>query len=250
MIRIFQKRRISFILFAFPLGLSLVPSFSSELSSLSMSLPAAQIEPPKKAAPELFTDHEKKILTILSQFRTGLKPDERERLVTFISEESRRYGFEPELIMALISTESSFYNWSSSPKGAIGLMQLIPTTGREMAEINNIVWQGEKDVLFDPFVNIKLGVHYLSMLHLRFKNIELALTAYNYGPGNVRRWIDEGEALPAGYAMKVLKFYERFLAFDMEKQQAAELLADRDDDPSELEEKIPSENVSKVSLRF
>ncbi len=215
-----------------------------------MSPPSAQIEPPKRTAPEFFTDHEKKILTILSQFRTGLKSEEKERLVTFISDESRRYGFEPELIMALISAESSFYNWSSSPKGAIGLMQLVPTTGREMAEINNIVWQEEKDVLFDPFINIKLGIHYLSMLHLRFKSIELALTAYNYGPGNVKRWIDEGEALPAGYAMKVLKFYERFLAFDMEKQPAAGLLAGQDDGPSDLEEKVPSEKVSSVSLRF
>lgn len=247
MIRILQKRKISFLLFTFPLGLFLVPSLSSELSPLSTALPAVQIDLPEKGV--ALTDHEKKILTILSQFRTGLKSDEKERLVSFISDESRRYGFEPELIMALISTESSFYNWSSSPKGAMGLMQLIPTTGREMAEINNIVWQGEKDVLFDPFLNIKLGIHYLSMLHLRFKEIELALTAYNYGPGNVRRWIEEGEALPAGYAMKVLKFYERFLAFDMENQPATELL-NFQDDPVDLDDKVPSENISKVSLRF
>ena len=234
---------------ALPLGLFFVPSFSSELSPLSTSLPSPQILLPKKVALESLTDRERKIFTILSQFRTGLKSDEKERLVTFISDESRQYGFEPELIMALISAESSFYNWSSSPKGAIGLMQLIPTTGREMAEINNIVWQGEKELLFDPFLNIKLGIHYLSMLHLKFKDIELALTAYNYGPGNVRRWIDEGEALPAGYATKVLKFYERFLAFDMEKQEASELL-NVQDDLSDLDEDVPVPPVSKASLRF
>jgi soluble lytic murein transglycosylase len=195
------------------------------------------------------TGREKKLLAILSQFRTGLREEEKERLVIFISEESRRYDFDPELIVALISTESSFYNWSSSPKGAIGLMQIIPTTGRELAEINNIVWQGEKEFLFDPFLNIKLGIHYLSMLHLRFKDIELALSAYNYGPGNIRRWIDEGEPIPAGYATKVLRYYERFLAFDG-KTGASDLVSALDDEPASPEEKVPSPDVSKVSVRF
>lgn len=231
------------------MGLFLVPSFSSELSPLSTAVPSMERRLESEVSGPL-TGREKKILAILSQFRTGLKADEKERLVTFISQESRRYGFEPELIMALISTESSFYNWSSSPNGAIGLMQIIPTTGRELAEINNIVWKGEEEPLFDPFLNIKLGIHYLSMLHLKFKDLELALTAYNYGPGNVRRWIEEGEALPAGYATKVLKYYERFLAFDTEKQDPSSLLAAQDDDPSGLEDKVPSETVSKVSLRF
>lgn len=231
------------------MGLFLVPSLSSELSPLSTAVPSMERRLESEVSGPL-TGHEKKILAILSQFRTGLKADEKERLVTFISQESRRYGFEPELIMALISTESSFYNWSSSPDGAIGLMQIIPTTGKEMAEINNIVWHGEEELLFNPFLNIKLGIHYLSMLHLKFKDIELALTAYNYGPGNVRRWIEEGEALPAGYATKVLKHYEKFLAFDVETQEPSDLLSGRDDDPLDLEDKVPSENISKVSLRF
>src|SRR3569832_333368 len=236
--RIIQKRSISLFLFAFPLGLFLVPSFSSELSTLSAAVPSMESRL-EIEAPGPLTGREKKILAILSQFRTGLKPAEKERLVTFISQESRRYGFEPELIMALISTESSFYNWSSSPNGALGLMQLIPTTGKEMAEINNIVWQGEEELLFNPFLNIKLGIHYLSMLHLKFKDIELALTAYNYGPGNVKRWIEEGEALPAGYATKVLKLYEKFLAFDVDKEEPAGLLAAQDDDPLDLEDNVP-----------
>lgn len=246
--KIIQKRRISSLLLIFPLGFFFALPFSSELSPLSTPLPAAQFPMPEER--ESLTDHEKKILTILSQFKTGLKSDEKERLVSFIGEESRRYGFEPELIMALISTESSFNTWSSSSKGAVGLMQIIPTTGRELAEINNIVWEGENELLFNPFMNIKLGVHYLSMLHLKFRDIELALTAYNYGPGNVRRWIEEGEALPAGYATKVMKYYEKFLAFDMEKQPASDLLNIEEEASPVLEEKLPVADVSKVSLRF
>src|SRR5581483_9182729 len=153
--RIIQKRSILLFLFAFLMGLFLVPSFSSELSPLSTAVPSMERRLESEVSGPL-TGREKKILAILSQFRTGLKADVKERLVTFISQESRRYGFEPELIMALISTESSFYNWSSSPNGAIGLMQIIPTTGRELAEINNIVGKGEEEPLFDPFQTILL----------------------------------------------------------------------------------------------
>ncbi|WDT82573.1 MAG: lytic transglycosylase domain-containing protein [Candidatus Manganitrophus sp.] len=125
-------------------------------------------------------------------------------------QESRRYGFDPELIIAVISTESSFYNWAISPKGAVGLMQIIPTTGKQVAEMNNIVWHG-KDPLFDPFLNIRLGIHYLWMLYLKFGDIHLALTAYNHGPGKVIRWLKAGETIPTRYSEKVLSYYEQFL---------------------------------------
>jgi len=153
---------------------------------------------------------EKKILQILSGFRTGLDKNQEKKLASFIHQESRRYGFDPELIVAVISTESSFYNWAISPKGAIGLMQLIPSTGRQVAEMNDIVWQGE-DPLFDPFLNIRLGIHYLWMLYLKFGDIHLALTAYNHGPGKVVRWLKAGETIPTHYAGKVLSYYAQFL---------------------------------------
>jgi hypothetical protein len=250
------KRKVSLLL-ALPFSFFLLLPFSSELSPLSAALNPAPAEPSERnIRPNMaLTAREKKMVAILSQFKTGLQEREKERLVIFISEESRRYGFDPELIVALISTESSFNNWSSSSKGAIGLMQIVPTTGRELAEINNIVWRGEEELLFDPFLNIKLGVHYLSMLHLRFKDIELALSAYNYGPGNIRRWIDEGEPIPAGYATKVVRSYEKFLAFDMTTQKASDLFDQPDDPPSVDDPALPREktsagDVSKVSVRF
>lgn len=153
---------------------------------------------------------EERIFEILSRFRTGLSESQEKKLASFIHEESRRYGFDPELIIAVISTESSFYNWAISPKGAVGLMQLIPTTGKQVAEMNEIVWHG-KDPLFDPFLNIRLGIHYLWMLYLKFGDIHLALTAYNHGPGRVIRWLKAGEIIPTGYVEKVLSYYEQFL---------------------------------------
>ena len=255
MIQINQKRNV-LLLSIFSFSLFLLTPSSSELSSFSTVLTATPIQESQwRSAQMALTDREKKMVAILSLFKTGLQEREKERLVLFISEESRRYGFDPELIIALISTESSFNNWSSSSKGAIGLMQIVPTTGRELAEINNIVWRGEKEFLFDPFLNIKLGVHYLSMLHLKFKDIELALSAYNYGPGNVKRWMDEGEPIPAGYATKVIKFYEKFLTFNMKTQTVSELLDEQDelptlDEPALPKEKPHSSDISKVSVRF
>ncbi|MBI3802730.1 MAG: lytic transglycosylase domain-containing protein [Nitrospirae bacterium] len=160
----------------------------------------------------------KKVFQILSRFKTGLDAKQEERLAGFIAQESRRYGFDPELIVAVISTESSFYNWSISSKGAVGLMQMIPTTAKEIAEVNHLLWH-EGDPLFDPFINIRLGIHYLWTLYLKFGDLSLALTAYNHGPGKVLRWVKTGDEIPTEYAEKVLAYYQDFLEFGKEKRE-------------------------------
>ncbi len=203
------------------LGLFLFHPLSSDVSlsdphSMPLYLPADPVPhggSAKQGSPHSQGGHsqkEKKIFEILSGFKTGLDKNQEKKLASFIHQESRRYGFDPELIVAVISTESSFYNWAISPKGAVGLMQIIPTTGKQVAEMNNIVWHG-KDPLFDPFLNIRLGIHYLWMLYLKFGDIHLALTAYNHGPGKVIRWLKAGETIPTRYSEKVLSYYEQFL---------------------------------------
>lgn len=223
-----KRRRKAWILPGI-LGVFLLHPFYADLShpepESGPSLPAQVPQPP----PAPFNPHEKaaerreeKILSILSQSVTGLTDEQEIKLASFIGQESRRYGFDPELIAAVISTESSFYNWSTSPKGALGLMQLIPETGRELAEINNIAWHGDNRILFDPFLNIKLGIHYLYSLYLKFGDVELALTAYNYGPGNVIRWLRAGEKIPTKYAKKVFASYEELIG--LEKPELKERL--------------------------
>ncbi|NKE69927.1 lytic transglycosylase domain-containing protein [Nitrospiraceae bacterium HYJII51-Mn-bac16s-1-B09] len=203
------------------LGFFLFHPFSSDVSlsdphNMPLHLPADPVPhegSAKQGSPHSEGGHfrkEKKIFEILSGFETGLDKHQEKKLASFIHQESRRYGFDPELIVAVISTESSFYNWAISPKGAVGLMQLIPTTGKEVAERNDIVWHG-KDLLFDPFLNIRLGIHYLWMLYLKFGDIHIALTAYNYGPGKVVRWLKAGQKIPTNYSEKVLDYYQKFL---------------------------------------
>lgn len=95
-----------------------------------------------------------------------------------IQQISRKYDIEPSIIRALISAESSWDVYAISDKGAIGLMQLMPDTARDM-EIKNP---------FDPEQNIEGGTRYLRILLDRFKgNMEMAVAAYNAGPAAVEK---------------------------------------------------------------
>ncbi|MFQ5949380.1 MAG: lytic transglycosylase domain-containing protein [Nitrospiria bacterium] len=237
-------------LLAAPLGLFLLHPFSTDLAIPGpIPVPVQEevaVKTPSPPPEPVRSDREEKIFRILSGFHTGLKSSENEQLVTFISEESRRYGFDPELILALISTESSFYNWSVSKKGALGLMQIVPTTGRQLAEINKISWQGDSDRLFDPLINVKLGIHYLYMLNRKFSNLQTALTAYNFGPSRVKRWVRKGRAIPTGYANKVLRSYQKFLALDTEPQGAAE---EAEAPAKSVKAQDAEGDISQVSIR-
>ena len=126
---------------------------------------------------------------------------------------AKTYGVEPALIAAVINAESSFVPNKVSPKNAIGLMQLLPTTAASLTnqEIN----------LYDPKTNIMLGTKYLAYLIKKFNDVETALFAYNAGEGNVAKWLNERnetrlESCPFketnAYVKKIktsLKFYRR-----------------------------------------
>ena len=106
--------------------------------------------------------------------RTGAVPFER-----LIIERARAAGVRPELVKAIIQVESGYNPGARSHKGAMGLMQLMPETAREL---------GVADA-YDPAENIKGGVAYLQWLLARYDgNEELALAAYNAGPGAVDRY--------------------------------------------------------------
>jgi soluble lytic murein transglycosylase len=229
-----MKKYVRPYFFTISFGFLLLHPFSAELSqTASLPIHFSFSSGVSTNSQEMdLQSREKKVLQILSNFKTGLRPDKKRELATFINEESHRYGFNPELIMAVIFTESSFYNWSRSPKGAVGLMQIIPTTGKTLAETNNIVWH-EKDPLLDPFINIKLGIHYLWELYLKFGDLSIALTAYNYGPTAVARWIDSGEEIPRKYSEKVIKCYEKFLSLNLEER-------------TEPEENVSSSDVTRL----
>jgi len=147
------------------------------------------------------------ITTVLERQGTEIKNVKLEDLATVIYEEATRYNHDPKFILALIAIESSFKNLSVSERGAKGLMQLMPYVAEATAQELGIEWTGDHN-LFDPILNVKLGVYYLSRLTNDFKNPGLALTAYNYGPSYIRSLVERRQRVPLHYYRKVLAFYQ------------------------------------------
>jgi len=105
-----------------------------------------------------------------------------------------RYALEKEidpfLIAGVIRTESKFNAQARSPKGAIGLMQMMPETAKWVAEQMDFPTDFDISHLESPETNIRMGTWYLSSLKKEFKgNDVLVLAAYNGGRGNVKQWM-------------------------------------------------------------
>lgn len=108
--------------------------------------------------------------------------------VAIVSREAREAGIDPLLVYALMRQESAFAAHAVSPANALGLMQLLPSTAERMAAKAGSPPPARED-LFEPSVNIRLGVRYLSELSRLFAgNTALMLAAYNAGETAAQRW--------------------------------------------------------------
>lgn len=108
---------------------------------------------------------------------------EREALIRF----SQANGLDPVLVASLIRQESSFNPRATSPVGARGLMQLMPSVGRTLAQSQGLRGYTD-DSLWDPTVSIQLGTRHLQSLFRGGRSIERVLAAYNAGESRVLRW--------------------------------------------------------------
>ncbi len=144
---------------------------------------------------------------ILEKYSKDMDNITRHKLAKVIYEESVRYNHDPKFILALIAIESSFQNRSVSEKGAKGLMQLMPYVAESLAQELGIEWHGDP-TLFNPFLNIRMGVYYLSQLILDFEDLRVALVAYNYGPTYVKGLIERRQRIPAHYYHRILTTYQ------------------------------------------
>jgi soluble lytic murein transglycosylase len=141
--------------------------------------------------------------------RTALTEREMRSLSRTIVTEARSHRLDPRLVLAVVHVESRYDPYAVSDKQAMGLMQMLPSTGEWLAAQVGVVWRGPQ-TLFDPISNVRLGVAYLRMLLDRYDgNLSAALVAYNWGPAHVDTRLRDGVPLPADYADLVLRAYGR-----------------------------------------
>lgn len=126
-----------------------------------------------------------------------------------LQDAARRHDIDYELLQALVAAESGFDPRAVSPKGALGLMQLMPATAQRYG-VRGDGKRSLEDKLYDPRINIAAGSRYLRDLIARFDgSLELALAAYNAGEGAVQR---AGNQIPnyretQNYVKTVLALY-------------------------------------------
>lgn len=121
------------------------------------------------------------------------------QLNQLVHEAAQKYDVDINLIRSVIKTESNFNASATSPRGAMGLMQLMPETARELGVKN----------AYDPQENIMGGTRYLKMLLTRYDGqVDMALAAYNWGMGNVEKKPDRLPAETLGYIEKVNSYYK------------------------------------------
>lgn len=103
---------------------------------------------------------------------------------------SQKYDLEASLVASIINTESSFDENAKSKSGAEGLMQLMPSTARYVAEKYSIEFDGN---LFVAEKNLEIGCCYIKYLFNKFQDETTVLFAYNSGEGNVATWLKNSE---------------------------------------------------------
>lgn len=165
------------------------------------------------------------LLCAAAYFLSGVAQRRTYRLLypDIVTEMAAEYGVDPYLAAAVIHCESSNNKDAVSPVGAVGLMQIMPDTGAWIAEKLEMD-DFTEERLFEPEVNVRMGCWYIDYLTDRFHgNMTLVLAAYNAGPGNVQKWLEDERISENGtlteipfpeterYIDKVQRAYEKYL---------------------------------------
>ena len=191
-----------------PFFLSFQQIFSRQSQSVAPASSIAVMEPaPKPRSRDLV-----RIYFIVKEHRPEIAEAEAWQIAETILEESSKRKLDAFLISAVIQVESGFQHTVVSPSGARGLMQIMPETGRALTralrhEMGVRAAAFKPEWLDNPFVNIRLGVYYLHGLKKQFRDLNLALTAYNFGPTEIQNRLENNLELSSEYAGSVLQTY-------------------------------------------
>ncbi len=117
----------------------------------------------------------------VEEIKSTLNKSKLKHILIYIEALCWEYGVDYEMVKAVIQTESDWNHKAVSTSGAIGLMQVLPSTAK--SEFNT-----PKQDLFDPYVNVTVGIKYLSKLDSHFDDLESTLTAYSHGPTITKKY--------------------------------------------------------------
>ncbi len=156
---------------------SKLKTFAPHVEAPPPQVPAAKQSHRVAGAPQVQPYFPKELALALRESEDAPEPD-RSDYEAIIEEAASKNGLDPDLVMAVVKAESSLKPNAVSRAGAQGLMQLMPATAASL---------GVSDP-FDPAQNIEAGTRYLKSQIDRFGSTELALAAYNAGPGNVVKY--------------------------------------------------------------
>ncbi len=170
---------------------------------------------------KLRAENIQKVLTVIDRFNPDMDAETRQSIALEISNASMKYeNLDVDLICATITHETGF-TWNpriASPKGALGLMQVMPATGKFLAEVEGMQWTGPQKILCDAVKNVRLGSRYLSSL-IEMYEVDGGLAAYNGGGKRAAMWLARNRASGVlfaetqNYVPAVLSLYEEFQAF-------------------------------------
>lgn len=124
-----------------------------------------------------------------------------QKYTEFVEKYSAEYRVPLNICYAVIRTESRFDSTAVSSAGAIGLMQIMPSTFADLSARTGDNY--ETGMLYDPETNIRYGIYYLSMLYDRYGVWDTAIAAYNCGLGRVDGWIAEGKTDEGGRLVEI-----------------------------------------------
>jgi soluble lytic murein transglycosylase-like protein len=180
---------------------------------------AERIEPDRPASAASPPNLVWLLFSELSHCRRSLPEHARWRIAGAIHDQSRRYGYDPLFVLAMIVVESTCSPSARGPKGALGLIQVKPETARAISREAGMTWSGAA-MLIRPTVNLQLGLHYLSTLENRLNDPYLALAAYNMGPTRIAG-MGRPQARRTRYVRKVLAQYDELLRRDAARAVAS-----------------------------
>ena len=115
------------------------------------------------------------------EIKSSLNKSKLKHLLIYVNALCDEYGMDYEMVKAVIQTESSWDHKAVSSSGAIGLMQVLPSTAWDE-------FKTPKEDLYDPYVNVTVGIKYLSHLNQHFDDMDAILTAYSHGPTVTRKY--------------------------------------------------------------